>query len=269
MRLVGNEIYIQQGETWSLDFCVVNDKGHPFTALKAWENPYLAITVATARYEQQGDYRETYWLDLNNRFVEQVDSTFVLEPLKRFTSNEVLLLDTFSIANVLSHYGGLSGNIILDRSSDFDVTNFLFYTDPNGDGNYTYMYVDNYILDGNGAIISQSWKAYDFRVIKQFDTRDWLAQGYLYDIKIVSGQSVQEYLCTLLDGQGVAYKDTSLWTNVDWENYIDAISDIVRRDEMHMLYDYGAPLMPTYDTRAVLLEPTSIYVNVNIQGGMK
>ena len=59
MRMIGNEVYIQRGETWSLDFAVTNDKGHPYVVLKNWPNPYLAITVAAALYEQRGDFRET------------------------------------------------------------------------------------------------------------------------------------------------------------------------------------------------------------------
>lgn len=92
MKKIGNEIYVQRGENWSLDFNITNKKGDPYMLLKEWNNPYLAITVTAARYEQEGDFRQTYWLDLNNRWVEKNDGTTVLEPIKKFMSTEALPL---------------------------------------------------------------------------------------------------------------------------------------------------------------------------------
>lgn len=278
MKMIGNEVHIQRGETWSLDFAVANDKGHPFVILKNWQNPYLAITVAAALYEQEGDFRETYWLDLNKRYVEQSNGSFVLEDLKRFTSAEVLWLPNgFYVADALAYYGvDANGKIVLDQTSDFDITNFLFYTDPDSDGNYQYKYVKSYALDDDGNIDLDDdgfekveWEEYNFRVIKQFTTKNWMEQRYFFDIKVLAGESVQEYLKGILDGQGVTTKPFVEWTNEDWETYINAIEDEKLRTEMQSHYDEGAPLMPAYDTKSLLLEPTPIYVSVNIQGGVR
>lgn len=271
MKMIGNEVYIQRGENWSLDFAVTNDKGHPYVVLKTWENPYLAITVAAALYEQKGDYRETYWLDLNRRWVEQQNGSVVLEPLKKFISSEVLPLNIFAISEALSVYGVyVGGKMVLDKTNDFDVTNYLFFVDVYNDGNYTYKYVKDYTLDGYGYIVDEEWEDYDFRVIKQFDTKSWMEQGYLFDIKVLAGESVQEHIAGILDVERTSYKsDFDTWTNEDWENYIAAIKDETLRAEMQALYDDGAPLMPSFDTKSLLLEPTPIYVSVNIQGGIK
>ena len=278
MKMIGNEVHIQRGETWSLDFAVTNDKGHPFVVLKNWPNPYLAITVTAALYEQLGDFRETYWLDLNRRYVEQADGSMALSNLKRFTSAEVLWLPNgFYVSDVLSYYGTENGGkIVLDGSSDFDIKNFLFYVDPDGDGNYQYKYVKNYTTDENGSIELDDngyelveWEDYDFRIIKQFMTKNWMEQGYLFDVKVLAGESVQEHLKGILDTQNVTTKPFTEWTNEDWDTYIEAIEDEEVRVEMRQHYDDGAPLMPTYDTKSLLLEPTPIYVSVNIQGGVR
>jgi hypothetical protein len=278
MKMIGNEVHIQRGETWSLDFAVTNDKGHPFVVLKNWPNPYLAITVTAALYEQLGDFRETYWLDLNRRYVEQADGSMVLSDLKRFTSAEVLWLPNgFYVSDVLSYYGTENdGKIVLDGSSDFDIKNFLFYVDPDSDGNYQYKYVKNYTTDENGSIELDDngyelveWEDYDFRIIKQFMTKNWMEQGYLFDVKVLAGESVQEHLKGILDTQNVTTKPFTEWTNEDWDTYIEAIEDEEVRVEMRQHYDDGAPLMPTYDTKSLLLEPTPIYVSVNIQGGVR
>lgn len=271
MKNIGNEIYIQRGEDWSLDFAVRNPKGHPFVVLKAWQNPYLAITVTAALYEQRGDFRETYWLDLKQRYTEQENGDLVLEDMKRFISAEVLFLPNgFSVADAAFLYGQENGGkVVLDSTSDFDVTNFLFFTDVKGDGQNTYKFVTSYELDETGEVSNEVWTEYDFRVIKQFNTKSWMEQGYLYDIKLLAGESTQEHVRNLLAEQGVTTKELSLWSNEDWENYIVQIADEDARAEVQQLYDDGVPLMPSYDTKGLLLNPTPIYVSVNIQGGVK
>ncbi len=269
MKKLGDEVYIQRGEVWSLDFAVRTTKNHPFVVLKNWLNPYLAITVAAALYEQRGDYRETYWLDLQRKYVEQQDGNWQLEYLKRFISAEPLFLpDGFEVEDIATYY---NDKIVFDKDSDFDVTNFLFFTDPYSDGNNIYKYIVSYELDGGGQVDEKSvvWAEYDFRIIKQFVTKNWMEQAYWYDIKVLAGESVQEHLAGILEGQGITYKSLPTWTNEDWEDYLNLIEDIVVREEMWRLYDEGAPLMPTYDTKSLLLEPTPIYVSANIQGGVK
>lgn len=277
--MIGDEVYLQRGEIWSLDFEVVDRKGHPLAILNNWKNPYITITVAASLYEQKGDYRETYWLDLERRWVETETGETYAEPLKRFTSTEVLPIDYaptatddmgFSIGNVLAVYGTeKGGNIVLDADSDFDVTNFLFFVDPLGDGNYIYAYVESYTLDSTGDITDEVWKEYNFRIIKRFTTRDWTEQGYFYDIKIVAGESVQEHVTKILEMQGISNISTSMWSESEWENYLSMIEDTETREEMLQRYNDGAPLMPEFDTESVLLPPTPIYVSVNLQGGNK
>lgn len=277
MKMIGNEVHIQRGETWSLDFAVRNKKGHPFVILNTWKNPYVAITVTAALYEQKGDFRETYWLDLSKRWVEQKDGTIVEEPMKTFTSAEPLWLEEFTVDNILKHYGvNNGGKINTDKTSDFYIDKFLFYTDPQDDGNYVYKYIND--IDDDGVITESEWIEYDFRIIKGFVTKNWMEQRYLFDIKVLAGESVterlsgktlQEYFVNILDENGIEYnKELTKWTDDDWTFYISQIIDENVRTEIQQMYE-GAPLMPSYDTKSLLLEPTSIYVSVNIQGGVR
>ena len=262
MRRVGDDIYIQRGETWSLDFEVVTEKGHPFMCLKTWQNPYLVITVSAALYEQKGDFRESYWLDLSKRWIEKADGSMELEDTKKFISTVPLYVDAFDIADIMSKYGNAAGGkIVTDTESDFDITNFLFYTDPDADGNNIYKYITSY--SGNTAV----WKEYNFRVVKQFDTKSWMEQGYLYDAKILSGESLIELISATLKKEGTAFSSNT-WSDHETQSYINLIQDEEIRLEAQKLFDAGIPLRSTYDTKLLIIEPSRLYVSVNIQGGV-
>ena len=100
MKTLGNVVMIQRGETWSLDFEVTNAAGQPYMLFKEWTNPYLAITVTAARYSQKGDFRRTWWLDMDKRWVEQSNGSFAIVPMKRFTETEPLYTQYHQISQV-------------------------------------------------------------------------------------------------------------------------------------------------------------------------
>lgn len=228
-------ITIQRGETWSLDFDVVNDKGDPLMLFNQWKNPYLAITLTDTTYKQDGDFRRTYWLDLADTYEEQADGSFVQKPIKKFISTEALYLEKFDEApievliDINNLYGGTK-MVTDDSTSEFYYTNYLFYTDPLSDGNRVYKY-------HNGT----EWVDYNFRIIKQFKTDDLVSQGYLFDMKIVAGESVREHIADMVEPL-----DT----------------------RMQELLDSGAPLMPDYDVKLLILQPTELHISTNLQGGI-
>lgn len=394
MKILGDDVYIQRGENWSLDFDITNEAGEPFMMLKEWKNPYLVITVTAARYAQEGDYRHSWWLDLTQRYVENAEGKLVLEPVKRFTGTEALFLDAddFSITEVLAAYGPdvkpTPGRIVTDKDSDFDVTNFLFYIDPNKDGNRIYKYCKDYtivpetfvnckipvtvnpnaatgegistagfyitasasaghvyyyndayptgaqVIDcGNYTIYNDSehyilvtartfpmqatyghgtlyvnadydlqlytisatpsgigisitpastlytnnieeehieddvWEEYSLRVIKAFDTKEWVEQGYLYDIKVLAGELVEESVHDYLINEGKDVPDLP-WSDEELQEQIERIDNAEMRVYYQGIYDTGMPLMPTYDTKLLVLMPTNLYVSANIQKGI-
>lgn len=279
MKMIGNEVYIQRGETWALDFAVKDKNGHPFMLFKDWQNPYIAITVTAAMYEQEGDFRRTYWLDLTNQWVEQEDGSLALVPVKKFVSTEPLYAEAifntdnnevgFDIADLLSIYGPANGGkIVADPTSENDITNFLFYgtLDRKG-GIYHYRYVKSYTKNNDGTYTAE-WEDYDFRIVKQFVTKDWTEQSYLYDIKILTGESLEEHIATILRSQNVTFEDFP-WSSQQTRAYIDKIVDVNKRVEMLDLYASGVPLMPDYEVKTLILPPTKLYTSVNIQGGVR
>lgn len=395
MKILGDDVYIQRGENWSLDFDITNEAGEPYMMLKEWQNPYLVITVTAARYSQEGDYRHSWWLDLTQRYVEDAEGNLELEPVKRFTGTEALYLDEddFSIAEVLAVYSPdakpTPGRIVTDPESDFDVTNFLFYIDPNKDGNRIYKYCksyiivpetfvnckipvtinpnaatgegivtagfyitaqassasvyyyndayptgaqvincgtytinsdadENYILEtrrsppfndryGSGELFvdseyrlqlstfaaespsitinlqinpalytnnieeehtdNEDWEEYSLRVVKTFDTKEWVEQGYLYDIKVLAGELVEESVHDYLINEGKKVPDLP-WSDEELQEQIERIDDVEMRAYYQEIYDTGMPLMPTYDTKLLVLMPTNLYVSANIQKGI-
>jgi hypothetical protein len=269
MKVLGNDIYIQRGENWSLDLDITNKNGDPYMIFSGWKNPYLAITVTAALYEQKGDFRQTYWLDLNQRWEEQDDGSIVLKPMKKFISTEALNIGIFAINEVLGYYGtAVGGKIVLDQNSDFDVKNYLFFTSVENDVR-TYKYVKEYTLDADGNVEDEVWEEYNFRFIKQFDTKDWMEQGYLFDMKLLAGDTVEEYVYDILVNENFISPKDLPWSDADLEGYIEKIEDEKKRLYVREIYESGAPLMPNYDTKGLILNPTRLYVSVNLQGGVR
>ena len=270
MKILGDDVYIQRGENWSLDFEIVNSKGEPYTILKTWTHPYLAITITAARYSQEGDYRHTWWLDLDRRYVEGSDGTLTLVPLKRFISTEALYLDgeDFSAQEAINTYGTRAGGrIVLDEDSDFDITNYLFYIDPNNDNNRTYKYLKSYTISG-GSITNEVWEEYDLRIIKGFDTKEWVEQRYLYDIKVLTGETIDENIYAYMTQEGYKNIPALPWYEDDTMQQIERIDDVEKRIEYTELVESNMPIMPDYETKLLVLQPTNIYVSANIQKGV-
>lgn len=238
MKTLGNDIYIQRGETWSLDFEVVNSKGEPYMLFSAWKNPFLVITVTSARYTQKGDFRKTWWLDMDNSWKQNADGTMSVVPLKRFVETNALTTTLFDIGQILADYT----DITVDN-----IENYLFFNGTD----YKYL---------NGDV----WEDYNFRIIKQFDTKDWTEQNYLYDIKVLAGESIEEHIHGVLTQQGATDIPALPWTD---EVTVVQITRIADNEELTELFKSGQPLMPNYDVESPLLKPTKMTVSSNIQGG--
>lgn len=64
MRLLKNEISVNQGETFTLDFSVVNPDGSPYVLHEALENPHILVTVTSSLHSTNDRYVLNLWLDL-------------------------------------------------------------------------------------------------------------------------------------------------------------------------------------------------------------
>jgi hypothetical protein len=262
MKSLGNEIFVQKGETWSLDFEIITDKGDPFMLFKGWRNPYLVMTITAARYEQKGNFRQSWWLDIDKAFVEKADGSMELAPMKRFVYPKPLYTDNFNIETILTIYDNFTADG--DKTNPSDITNYLFYQDNLGEK--LYKYVKDYTFDAENNIIAE-WEEYNFRIIKQFSTENWIEQNYLFDIRILAGESLEEHVYNYLLSNNITVNMAE--TQEELQTQINQITDTNKKKEMQKLFDEGWPLFPKFDTNLILLNPTKLNVSANIMGGIK
>lgn len=254
MRYVGRDIYIQRGETFTLDFEVANSKGDPLMLFKKWPNPYLVITVSNSLYDQEGDTRKVYWLDLSKTYIEDENNQWSEKPFKSFIETEPLYIPRFNIPDVLEVYGS---KIVTDGTKDNDICNYLFVKEQ--DGVKKYKYVKSYTGTVD-AITDEQWEEYAFRILKCFDTNDWTEQMYICDIKIVCGESLTDYVKTCLEHENKEF------SGVISQNEIDKIEDIEAKAMAQKVFESNAPLMPTHRT-VCLIDTLKMIVGANAQGG--
>ena len=254
MKILGDTIFIQKGETWSLDFQLENANGKPFCIPNIWRNPYLLIRVSNSLYEQSGAVQYNYWLDLSD--------------VKRFTGSDALYVPPyqsdkdkpFAISEVMSKY---NKSIVLDKTKDNDITNYLFCTDPDNDGKLVYKYVEDYTLDSNGDVTEEYWTEYNCRFVKYFNTRNWTEHYYYYDAIFVSGVSVLEHLNSILIRDGLS----ELISDTNTEIIREAIASLKNEEERKYIgeiFESGVPLMPEYDSKVVVWSPKNIIVDVDL-----
>jgi hypothetical protein len=270
MRRIGNNFYIQRGESFTLDFDVVNKNGDPLMLAKGLKNPYLVISITSALYTQRGITRENHWLGLGSITYQNGNGNIVNGHMKTFISTEALPLrdidnNGYLDANdAIAIYGkNAGGKIVLNKNSEFDITNFLFVTE-NTDGQRVYKYLTGYTAVGN-KIVEQSWEEYAFRIITSFDTKGWIEQDYTMDIKLLCGESLQEFVDKVLRGEGNTTSDEL--STLDLQSLINKIVKQEDRELAQQILDANMPLMPNYDMRTTVQENMHIYVGVDTLGG--
>ena len=159
-----------RGSLFSLDFNISNSKGDPFMIYKNDVNPRLIFTVSAARYKENAEIRDDYWVDISKQYVI-VNGTLTPVDSKKFASTEAFYLDEFTLTNINLLYPDIFSATATDNNY---YGNYLFYTNTNGKKVYEY-------YDG------EDWVEYNFRIIQHFDTKNWVEQTYLLQIKYVTG----------------------------------------------------------------------------------
>ena len=64
MKVYNNELYVSQGEEFTVDFEIQNPDGTPYIVSSDIENPYFLVTFANSRYTQQNQYKLNLWLHM-------------------------------------------------------------------------------------------------------------------------------------------------------------------------------------------------------------
>lgn len=179
---------IQRGETFTLDFDVENQKGHPFIVPLAAKNPFLTISVVSQEYRDDDDMRDTYWFDLNRVQYKNSDGTYDTKPVQKFKETYALPISAWTADAIKAAYPDITfadDSIEPANRGANDCRLYLFCVDANHDGSYAYRHITS--CKTTGSINTLIFTDYFFRVVKDFDTTSWYAQNYLLDVKYVDG----------------------------------------------------------------------------------
>lgn len=223
METVGLKIYITRGESFTVDFSVKDKTGRPYIVLNKIQNPYLKITVASDKYNSSNNYVKTWWLDLANGYDENGEHI----ELPRFSSVEP------KEVNSINEVG----------NADIDGEHYLYRVI--GDDKYYYK--------------DDSVKEYNFRILKSFlsgTTSEWIEKQYTYDIKLVGGQTVKDYVQGLVRAHELIPSDTPIESDLN-----SLLNLFVGHEELlEGVYLDGRPLQ-SIDINQDILKPTQIFVS--------
>ena len=225
----GNDMYVQRGETFTIDRTVRNYDGSPYIVSNQYTNPYVLITVSSSKYDQPDRYIANWWLDLKE--------------LPRFNYTRPKEIVDFEAAYVIK--------------------------DGDAEGEYLYYKVGEptlckyWVWDSNTSTIV--WKDYDFRIIHTFThtvTKDWIEQNYNYSVRLVSGMDMYIYMSHLYESVFNKLPDKDSTTE---EMYLaiknkneDFVKDVV----------ISRPIA-TFDVVQDLAAVSKIVVSADLNGGLK
>lgn len=197
MKRLPLRLQTNRGDAFTLDFSVSNDKGDPFVVPMGDNNPYLACIVTSARYKQEGDFKQIYWLNLGE--------------FPTFRNTLPLYLPSFPTSAVVTFVSSYYATI--DTSAK--VQQYLFYSIINGKRVYKY-YTE--IIDNNYA-----WVDYDFHILQTFQTDKWVEQTYILQIKYLTGVLNSE-------PTGPALSEITQERTILDSTFIDVASNLLREE---------------------------------------
>ena len=155
MTLKGNEMTVQRGETFTIDRLIVNRDGSPFIISSKYNNPYILITVASTKYNQNNRYVMNWWLSVRD--------------MPRFLNTVVKDVTSLNDAN---------------QYMDDDPMEFVYHDLSTGE----YKYMREYYV-GEPSML----EPYECRIIHHFThnvTKNWVEQNYLYSIRLIDGEKL-------------------------------------------------------------------------------
>lgn len=295
MENFGNEIKVQQGEDWTLDLLLsASAKEYvPYLVSSQRNNPYFVITIASTKYEKNHRYVKSWWNNIedstdplplfydtrpifyaNLTWPEQVPTTPVGDtkivddmtgsPKKRYMYRYTL---EYSYAEVDETTDGIfyikngtsAVKKILPEQYDAAAT---YYKKDDFDKNlghkpYYYFYFDYPTTPGSPAVLKQD---YECHIRQRFDsdtTSEWGSQNYLYQITLVSGDTMEDRLEEIYD----------TYTPTNWPDNTEAQYYFVKANypnELQPDIDADSPLGRIEEV-AVILPPTHIEVYNNLR----
>ena len=162
MRVFGNDITVQRGESFTIDFTLRNKDDSPYVVNKDIVNPYILITVSSNNFNTANNYVLNQWCSLSGYFLFQ-------------SLNPVPLVDPSSAPSDVGDDGATSIN-----GSEIEYYNKnIFTVVEDGETHYKYY-----------SVTTSNYEEYDFRIIVSFGTditKEWSSQRYNCSISLVSG----------------------------------------------------------------------------------
>lgn len=157
MQIKGTDITIHRGETFSIDYTLVNRNGAPYILPKSngVSNPYFLLTVASTKYAQEGRYLKNYWLKIP-------------EDMRFENTNPIRKPD----------------NLPIDTPTNAAV---YYSTDENGDTIYERWNGEEFV----------PYSCRIIKTFTSEETLQWTAQSYVYSINYVDGELMLDYLTNL------------------------------------------------------------------------
>ena len=256
MQVRNNEIIVRRGETFTVSKLIQNRDGAPYIISSELSNPYWLFTVSSLRYDQKDRYILNKWLDLKDFFRFKHTQPIELSRYGlKFTDNTLPFIDLDG--------DGEDDDFTGDETSGYANIAIFYEKDSEGVTHYKYWeYINNIEGDYSGQ-----WVEYKCPLITLFSnsvTSNWIEQNYYYQIKLVSGISLTEYLIDLAK---------TLNINVDEFSNDFYFNEILYRKiyEIDKLLldgiDTSKPLV-SIDVDYPILNPTKLYVTSNLNGGV-
>ena len=240
MQVYNHELQIRRGETFTIDKILQNRDGSPYIISSKLKNPHFLITVSSALYDKDDRYSVNAWCPIR---------------LPRFHTTQPVSIHSFKdesgnqIYDSFDTMTGLPQGYVNGFNVAYEMDDALFYQ-VNSDGSKTYKFWTG-----------KEWHEYKCRIAAAFTnqvTSKWIEKSYYYNIDLVSGISIKEYLSILCKQAGIEPDGVP-------ENMYAAIKEY--DENLIKNIDIAAQLV-NIDSSLPILPPTKLSVLSNLKGGI-
>lgn len=293
MESFGHERQVQQGEDWNLDITLsASDKEPiPFIISSERANPFFVITVASTKFEKNLRYVKSWWnkvdevmtLDINGIPVRILPTPKFYQTVPQNFGEVYNYVDEFGEEEIEDYTTLLP--ISPDNYETYKTRKLYQYTlasekvDPIlGHKPYHYFYFE---YDVNGNFI-QRLDSYECHVRQNFsskDTSEWGGQNYQYQITLVTGKLMKDFINTVYE----TYKDPlnpkslmdwPLDEDGKWETTVDTTQEVITARYNYIKTRWPNEFQPDIDATSPLgyieipepvLRPTKLEVFNNLR----
>lgn len=258
MESFGNERQVQQGEDWNLDLLLSasSEEYIPYIISNQRKNPYFVVTIASTKYEKNARYVKSFWNSVDNpsgntpaipRFYQTVPEFYgYIDSIDELPTAPVNNGTNATYEEYLDNSHRLLYQYCLN-SDEID--------EEVGHKPYYYFYFEY----NNGVATRIDY--YDCTLRFNFPssvTAEWGGQNYMYQITLVSGDTMASKLNAIYILKGKPE---------DWPSTTEAQYNYVKvrwPEEFQPDIDADSPL-GTIETPEPILVPTKLEVFNNLR----